>query len=69
METRDINVSRPRGKIVDYDDDSESDEEFVVKLSRNQEQGQCQVQDTDVGSYSYIRGIVQEVVTNLGKGS
>jgi len=65
METSDINVSRPRGKIVDYDDDSESEDEIVVKVPRNQEQGQCQVQDTDVGTHSYIRDIVQEMVTNL----
>ena len=67
METSDINVSRPRGKIVDYDDDSESEDEIVVK-SRNQEQGQSQVQAADVGTY-YVRDIVQEIVTNIGKGS
>ena len=66
METSDINVSRPRGKIVDYDDDSESEDEIVVK-SRNQEQGQGQVQTADVGTY--VRDIVQEIVTNIGKGS
>jgi len=62
METSDINVSRPRGKIVDYDDDSESEDEIVVK-SRNQEQGQGQVQTADVGTY--VRDIVQEIVTNI----
>jgi len=66
MEGGDINISRMKGKIVDYDDDDDSDEdEIVIKQPRNPDANQPQIKTSNIETHSHISELIKEMINNI----